>query len=52
MKSEKKAACTAALGNLASMVCTCRRVDCNSVFGTDNEVIAIQVRKTVGMLAR
>ena len=36
MKSGKKAAYTAelvALGGLASAVCTCRRVDCNSVIG-------------------
>ena len=36
MKSGKKAAYTAelvALGGLASVVCTCRRVDCNSVIG-------------------
>ena len=36
VKSGKKAACTAellALGGFASVVCTCRRVDCNSVIG-------------------
>ena len=36
MKSGKKAAYTAellALGGFASMVCTGRRVDCNSVIG-------------------
>ena len=36
MKSGKKAAYTAellALGGFASVVCTCRRVDCNSVIG-------------------
>ena len=36
MKSGKKVAYTAellALGGLASVVCTCRRVDCNSVIG-------------------
>ena len=43
MKSGKKATYTAellALGSLASMVCTCRRVDSKSVFGTDNGVMA------------
>ena len=29
-----------ALGGLTSLVCTCRRVDCNSVIGTDNGVVA------------
>ena len=36
VKSGKKAAYTAellALGGFASVVCTCRRVDCNSVIG-------------------
>ena len=36
MKSGKKAAYKAellALGGLASVVCTCRGVDCNSVIG-------------------
>ena len=36
VKSGKKAAYTAellGLGGLASLVCTCRRVDCNSVTG-------------------
>ena len=28
------------LGCLASVVCTCRMVDCNSVTGTDNGVMA------------
>ena len=36
MKSGKKAAYTAELldlGGLASLVCTCRKVNCNSVIG-------------------
>ena len=39
VKSGKMAAYTAkllALGGLASVVCTCRRVDCISVIGIDN----------------
>ena len=40
MKSGKKAEYTAELGSLISVVCAYRRVDCNSVIGVDNGVMA------------
>ena len=49
MKSGKKAAYTAellALGGFASVDCTCRRVDCNSVIG----MIMVRWQHPVGRL--